>query len=655
MSKLLPRIKKILLSPCAAMLYVSACIHFICSTLGHTNPFLGALSVFTSPLISVFNILIIAVTYLPALFFRRRIFASTVISALWLTLGITNCVLLHLRGTPLTAVDFTIFTDGITLMDSYLSPLMIVLIILVFVFAGGVMAAVFIKCPKFKVRPVYSLICFFSVFAITAALFFTFLNVGQTERKFSDLRRGYEKYGFAYCFALSAFDTGIDQPTDYSEKSVNELLQILSPDDSSAPKTPNIIFYQMESFLDPSRIKGIELSRDPIPVFSSLKEKCPGGKLYVSTIGGGTANTEFEVLTGIDLTLFGLGEYPYTTVLKNAVPSSVCYDLSEHGYTSFAIHNHSGSFYGRNTVFEKMGFDCFQSIEYMGELTETTPVGWAKDLILTQEIRDCITSTETRDFVFAISVEGHGKYPHDIPWPNGSIKVSGAGELTPEYEYYVNMISDMDAALGELVRYVDSLNEPTVLVAYGDHLPALELTDEMITSGGIFASEYVIYTNAAFDGSFESKDLEAYGLYPHVVSSLGIEGSAICRLNTRLKGAEGFSSAMQTLAYDILYGEREAFEGVPPAKEKGMRMGLDKIKITDVFLEGGSIQIIGENFTEYSTVYIGPWKQDTVYIDSTHLVCDSTWSFLSDSLYVSQVSSDGEKLSVTEDFPIPAK
>ena len=86
-----------------------------------------------------------------------------------------------------------------------------------------------------------------------------------------------------------------------------------------------------------------------------------------------------------------------------------------------------------------------------------------------------------------------------------------------------------------------------------------------------------------------------------------------------------------------------------------MRMGLDKIKITDVFLEGGSIQIIGENFTEYSTVYIGPWKQDTVYIDSTHLVCDSTWSFLSDSLYVSQVSSDGEKLSVTEDFPIPAK
>ena len=179
------------------------------------------------------------------------------------------------------------------------------------------------------------------------------------------------------------------------------------------------------------------------------------------------------------------------------------------------------------------------------------------------------------------------------------------------------------------------------------------MTDDIIDSGSIFASEYVIYSNAAFDGSFESKDIEAYGLYPHVLSSLGIEGSAICRLNTRLAGAEGFSSAMQTLAYDILYGERDTFDGVPPAKENGMRMGLDEIKITDVFFEGGSIQIIGENFTEYSTVFIGPWKQDTEYIDSTHLVCDDTWAFLSDGLYVSQVSSDGEKLSVTENFLFP--
>ena len=651
MSKLIARLKKIFLSPCAVMLYVSACICLVCQALGHTNPFIGLITVFTSPHIFLFNTLIIAITYLPALFFRRRIFACTIISALWLTLGITNCVLLHLRGTPLTAVDFTIFTDGITLMDSYLSPIMIVLIILSFVLAGGVMAAVFIKCPKFKVHPLYSSICFVSVFAVVTVLFISFLSLGQTERKFSDLRHGYEKYGFAYCFALSAFDTGIDEPVDYSKKSVNELLTILAPEEKTPPQTPNIIFYQMESFMDPSKILGIELSKNPIPVFTSLKEKYPGGKLFVSTIGGGTANTEFEVLTGIDLSLFGLGEYPYTTVLKNAIPSTVCYDLASFGYTSFAIHNHSGSFYGRNQVFEKMGFDYFQSIEYMKGIISTTPTGWVKDLILSEEIKNCLSSTEGRDFVFAISVEGHGKYPDAISWPNASVSVSGAGELTPEYEYYVNMISDMDAALGEVVRYVDSLSEPTVLVVYGDHLPALELTNEKLSTGDIFASEYVIYTNTAFTGSFESKDIEAYALYPHVLSSIGIEGSAICRLNTRLSDAEGFSAAMQTLAYDILYGERQTFGGIPPTKENGMKMGLDKIKINEVYIEDGVIHIIGENFTEYSTVYIGPWKQDTVYLGPGHIACDDTWSFLSDGLHVSQVSTDGEKLSVTEKFP----
>ena len=124
----------------------------------------------------------------------------------------------------------------------------------------------------------------------------------------------------------------------------------------------------------------------------------------------------------------------------------------------------------------------------------------------------------------------------------------------------------------------------------------------------------------------------------------------MCRLNDRLFGKNGFSTAMQTIAYDILYGEREVFGGVAPSKKTTMKMGLYDIVIDDVYVEDGQILVIGKNFTEYSTVFIGPWKQDTEFVSSTHIICDDAWIFLSDSIYVAQVASDLEKLSVTEDF-----
>ena len=83
---------------------------------------------------------------------------------------------------------------------------------------------------------------------------------------------------------------------------------------------------------------------------------------------------------------FGPGEYPYKTIMKDRTCESVNYVLKDLGYTSHAIHNHRGAFYGRNIVFSNLGFDTFTSLEYMNNV-ELTPKNWAKDHILIGEIR----------------------------------------------------------------------------------------------------------------------------------------------------------------------------------------------------------------------------------------------------------------------------
>ena len=649
MKNIIKKTKKILLSDCAVIFYVALLTCLVTEIIGHKRPLDGIVNILTYPHIFLFNSLIFTVTYSIALFFRRRIFVCSVIAALWLVVGITNCVLIHIRGNPLTAVDFTIFTDGIAVMPAYLSPLMMVLIIAAFVAGGAAVTVMFLKAPKHEVHPIRAAAFIVGVSLVFVSMFASFLSFGVVSRKYDDLLQGYSSDGFAYCFALSAFDTGIDQPTDYSKKSVSDLLDILAENGEKPKQTPNVIFYQLESFFDLSRVEGVTVSENTIPNFTRLRDEGRGGKMFVSTIGGGTANTEFEVLTGIDLSMFGLGEYPYTTVLKNTTSSTVCYDLAEYGYSSYALHNHSGSFYGRNEIFERLGFDAFSSIEYMQGEIDTTPADWAKDDVLLSEIKKVIESDDSPAFVFAITVEGHGKYPSDVKWPNAHITVSAEGRAKNEYEYYANMVYDTDRVLGELIEYVDSLDEPTVLVAYGDHLPSLDFTGSDLTDRDIYMSEYVVYANIeGFDTGLG--DIEAYQLYPRVLDRIGIEGGVVCRLNNRLFGENGFSAAMQTIAYDILYGARETFGGVAPSREVPMRMGLSDIIIKEAYITDGVLHVIGENFTKYSYIHIGPWKQDTTFISPTHITCSDMWSFLSDSIYVAQVSSDLEKLSVTENY-----
>lgn len=215
-------------------------------------------------------------------------------------------------------------------------------------------------------------------------------------------------------------------------------------------------------------------------------------------IGAGTANSEFEVLTGFNVAYFGAGEYPYKTILGKQTIESMATQLKLNGYSTHAMHNHDGTFYDRYKVYKNMGFDTFTPMEYMYNL-EHTQKNWEKDNVLTGEIMKTLDSTDGRDFIFTVSVQGHGRYPSELDEENFDypIRVAGTGDeaLDTQWTYYCNQLHEMDQFIGDLVSKLKYLHEPVVLVMYGDHLPGFDMTNDDIVNGDMYQTEYIVWSN----------------------------------------------------------------------------------------------------------------------------------------------------------------
>ena len=596
------------------------------------------------------NYAIIFITLLPALFIRRRIAFLSLLSALWLTLGVTQFVLASFRVTPLTAVDFTILPNVITIIDVYLKPYQLVLIIALILIAIAAIILMFIKMPKKERFWKKGLISLGVSVVVTILIFVTGFQTNMLSDKFPNLLNAYHEYGFAYCFSLTIFDKGIDKPENYSQDTINTILGEIEANGSEdkEEETPNIIIIQLESFFNINRVKDLTFSEPALPNFTALMREYESGALSVPVIGAGTVNTEFEVLTGMSTAHFGPGEYPFRSVLRDQTCETIAYTLSQSGYTTHAMHNHQATFYSRHIVYQNLGFSSFTPLEYMIS-PEYTELSWAKDAVLIPEIFSTMEATPTQDFVFAVSVQGHGKYPTDYQIDPNDIHLTSQSE-DPERDsqinYYLKQIQEMDAFIGNLTEKVMTLDEPTLLVLYGDHLPSLGFTDDMLSTGDIYTTEYVILSNYDMQVKEPIGDLHAYNIYPTVMELVGNQNGVINRYHQSCKDNDDFLEKLEVLSYDLLYGEGYAYgkNGKYPTNSN-MTLGTKKITIDGYEIVGDTLYIKGQNFTKFSEITLDGDEVETVFINSQTLATDLD-SF--DSITVRQVSDKGEVLSETK-------
>lgn len=612
------------------------------------------------PLIFLYNTMIIFATLVIASIFKRRLFVFTVITIFWLIIGIVNGVILTQRMTPFTVKDLSILDDGITIVTNYLSTAQIVMAAAGVVFAIGLLVLLYIKGPK-KALPVKwkrNLIGIVIVIGATFGMTSYMIGSGKVETFFGNLAYAYRDYGVVYCFTNTWLNTGISKPEGYSEESILDIFSQEEQGDDNAmlleqkdedEKHPNIVFLQLESFIDPMTIESIGLDKEACPNFRKLVENYPSGQLTVPACGAGTANVEFEVMSGLSVKFFGPGEYPYKSVLKEKTLETIAYDLKSLGYSTHAIHNHRAVFYNRNTVFANMGMDTFTSIEYMNNV-EKTPKNWAKDDVLVECMLDALNSTQQRDMIYTISVQGHGKYPSEQVLSDPEVKVTSAPteELKWKFEYYVNQIYEMDQFIGKLVEEFEKYDEPIVLVMYGDHIPAIDLTEEDLENGNLYGTEYVIWSNFGLEG--DDEDMYSYQLTSHVLEMLDMQIGTIFTYQQNHKNSETYLSDLKALGYDMLYGKQYIYGGENPFERVDMKMGVNDIKIESVVKIGDKYYIKGQNFTEYSKITLDGETLDTIYLGENILgLLEDVNPEDADRMKVSQIERKGKEiLSTTE-------
>jgi phosphoglycerol transferase MdoB-like AlkP superfamily enzyme len=315
--------------------------------------------------------------------------------------------------------------------------------------------------------------------------------------------------GFLLNFSIALRYSQVEQPEGYSQQGLLELIDDLSadqnPDGLGVEMTPifdpnmasfqqgegtsseerdtettptNIICIMDESFADMSIFDLLDVDGDTMPFFHSLQENTIKGWMYSPVTGGGTATVEYEFLTGNSYTFLPDGTVAYDLYVKEEQPS-LCAWAEALGYSTTAFHPYYSSGWNRPLVYEYMGFD--QQI-YTTDLEKEQKYfvrGYVSDDCDFQILKD-ITQEQNaqgeKSFIFNVTIQNHGGY--DQSWSNLSRYLTvndpdqaGSDETT---EQFLDLMRATDEALQGLIEYYASIEEPTIIVLFGDHQGKLD-------------------------------------------------------------------------------------------------------------------------------------------------------------------------------------
>ena len=570
-----------------------------------------------------------------------------------LGVAITTFFLMKVRGIPLTFSDLYSIGEAMEIADKYINKTMIIIAVICLAFLIAVAVFLYkLDCDTKR----FKLINFVLIFIVSIGFFSTVRsqqskNIMQFKRW--DIPASYKCNGLTYSTVESCVKYIRKKPNDYSQAKIQEIKDKVDKAEASDNRTlnnkkPNILFVQLEAFMDPTEVKGIKYSEDPIPNFRKLTQTFTHGMASAPTTGGGTVRTEFEVMTGNNIDYLTPGEIPYNTILKSKYYNSVATTLKSEGYKAHAVHNFQGNFYGRNNAYAKLGFDDFTSKEYMSNY-ELNVREWVKDVILTKYIEKALDSTKDSDLVYTVSVQGHSSYPTDAENYDFPIKVSGTldQKVLNQMYYYVNQIKGTDDFIGELVDMVNKRDEDTIILFYSDHMPKLKIFEDDDFYLDKYKAPFAFYANFDIE-KYDIDEIESYELSSLMFKEAGLKYGPMERFNTYMKDDPEFSKMQDLIEYDVLFGKSYYINDDEKAKKNTLKMGVEDIVINNIETKGNKMIIHGANFTTNSRVYLNDKQVDKKFIDENTLEVDKIDNL--DTISIKQIGRNSVVLSSTQDF-----
>lgn len=284
---------------------------------------------------------------------------------------------------------------------------------------------------------------------------------------------GSARNGYLLNFVRRINFATVHKPADYDLSLIKTYEDLYKKEKNVPEQKPNVIVIMNESFAD-LRILGNLETNDPItPFYDSLQGTVIHGYALASSIGGGTCNSEFQMLTGSNMGFLPSGTYPYQQYLKSST-YSIFSAMEQYGYDTLATHPANGANWMRTTVYPLFGVDELQFLEDYPQKdmlrTHISDKEMYEQVIAHYEKR----SVERNLFVFGVTVQNHGGYLYEgDDWQN-EIHLSGYSQEYPQAEQYLTLMRHSDRALESFITYFENRQEPVVIVFFGDHLPNLD-------------------------------------------------------------------------------------------------------------------------------------------------------------------------------------
>ncbi|HET7930957.1 MAG TPA: LTA synthase family protein, partial [Rhodanobacteraceae bacterium] len=299
----------------------------------------------------------------------------------------------------------------------------------------------------------------------------------------------------------------------------------------AATDKPDIVVILSESFFDPTIMNGYPPGTDLTPNLHRLAQHGVSGALHVPTFGGGTIRTEFEVLTGLSLRYFPEVQFPYLQIHRKQIPGIVR-TLDADGYTTLAVHGNDPGFWNRTAAFKELGFGKFISIADFPATDSVDNGKYMSDKSFTDEVLRQLPDSGPPRFVLGISIEAHGPYDKSygidekvrdaIPVPAGVTDPQAKLEL----QNYIYHMQHADEQLGRLVDTLAQRKRRTLILFFGDHLPALVPAFQQagFRNGEGFLEQTVPYVliDTAHMGTATQQDAVAWELPGMLLARAGI-------------------------------------------------------------------------------------------------------------------------------------
>lgn len=478
----------------------------------------------------VLNLLLCAlVPSILLVFIRRGAIALTLSTLLMTILSVANHYYGMLRDNPLEYFDMANAKTAVNVVSNYaltLDKLAASVLAMAAILVMILFAAFGLSSCGYRLRVIVR------NGVLTAAVALVFIWRIPTFGNFSNLQVISSEKGYLLSF-LSFIKMGqIKKPENYQARLADEILEQIDGEidvktsQEDAKRTPNIIVIMDEAFADLPNLYGFETTEDVLPNIHAMEENAIHGRLLASVYGGGTANTEYEFLTGNSLHFLPMGCSPYVQYVGTH-QQSIAWKLQNLGYSMAAYHPYLAISYRRPEAYPLLGFSEFYSIEDELPYEEYLRSYISDDA----DFQNVIHLYEEREegkpfFLFNVTMQNHGGYSANAPAIDITVRPTAEELQITSLLEYLTLIHETDAAFQKLVDYFSKEEEETIILLFGDHQPSMdsetnELFDQILLErNGILEEDRRYYSNFVLWANFDIDEATDVVTSPNYLRSL---------------------------------------------------------------------------------------------------------------------------------------